>query len=240
LSRRSIARHGAAYRKSIRGEDGHVAADADRMGNRRGAEAGRRVCDCTVFGGLSVVPKNANLECSVKSGDIMSIPTSTPSKVSFFCYVAIAITAVVGVQILMYQVAAHYISAPAERGQFGDLFGVTNSTFSGLAFLALIYTIWLQQVQIAAQREAFENAKSDAEATKKSQDFSNNLSALMGMLHLYDDALERSGRIRDDGAQGALLVMARQNLVARRGELTKILEDMHSDVINSLEKINVR
>ena len=38
------------------------------------------------------------------------------------------------------------------RGQFGDLFGSINSLFSGLAFAALIYTIYLQRKELELQR----------------------------------------------------------------------------------------
>lgn len=39
-----------------------------------------------------------------------------------------------------------------KRGQFGDLFGVVNSLFSGLAFAALVFTIHLQRKELALQR----------------------------------------------------------------------------------------
>lgn len=40
----------------------------------------------------------------------------------------------------------------AKSGQFGDLFGSVNALFSGLAFVALIYTIHLQRQELALQR----------------------------------------------------------------------------------------
>ncbi len=45
-----------------------------------------------------------------------------------------------------------YFTSWAERGQFGDLFGSVNALFSGLAFVALIYTIHLQRQELALQR----------------------------------------------------------------------------------------
>lgn len=39
-----------------------------------------------------------------------------------------------------------------ERGQFGDLFGSVNALFSGLAFVAFIYTIHLQRQELSLQR----------------------------------------------------------------------------------------
>jgi hypothetical protein len=42
---------------------------------------------------------------------------------------------------------------PEKRGVFGDMFGVVNALFSGLAFAGLIYTILLQREELKAQRE---------------------------------------------------------------------------------------
>lgn len=39
------------------------------------------------------------------------------------------------------------------RGQVGDSFGSINALFSGLAFAALIVTIWMQRHELALQRE---------------------------------------------------------------------------------------
>jgi hypothetical protein len=59
------------------------------------------------------------------------------------------------------------------RGQFGDMFGVINSLFSGLAFAGLVYTILLQQQELALQREELtltrNELKRSAEASEKSE-----------------------------------------------------------------------
>ena len=39
------------------------------------------------------------------------------------------------------------------RGQFGDSFGGLNALFSGLAFAALIVTIWTQRQELTLQRD---------------------------------------------------------------------------------------
>ena len=59
------------------------------------------------------------------------------------------------------------------RGQFGDMFGLVNSLFSGLAFAGLIYTIHLQQQELSLQREELQltrvELKRSAEAQEKSE-----------------------------------------------------------------------
>ncbi len=39
------------------------------------------------------------------------------------------------------------------------MFGAVNALFSGLAFAAIIITIWMQRADIKLQRETFENQK---------------------------------------------------------------------------------
>jgi hypothetical protein len=42
-------------------------------------------------------------------------------------------------------------TTPEGAGQFGDMFGAFNAFFSGLAFLGVIYTVWLQTRQVEMQ-----------------------------------------------------------------------------------------
>ena len=51
-----------------------------------------------------------------------------------------------------YAVSSLYPSM-IEQGQFGDLYGSINALFSGLAFVGLIFTIYMQKEELALQRE---------------------------------------------------------------------------------------
>lgn len=53
-----------------------------------------------------------------------------------------------------------------ERGTFGDMFGVVNSLFSGLAFAGLIYTIYLQSKELSLQREELEQTREELKGQK--------------------------------------------------------------------------
>ena len=44
----------------------------------------------------------------------------------------------------------------SDRGTFGDMFGAVNALFSGLAFVALIYTILQQREEIKINRKEIE------------------------------------------------------------------------------------
>jgi hypothetical protein len=54
-----------------------------------------------------------------------------------------------------------YLNDFTTRGQFGDMFGVVNSLFSGLAFGGIIYTILLQREELKAQREELKLTKQE-------------------------------------------------------------------------------
>ena len=47
------------------------------------------------------------------------------------------------------------------RGIFGDSFGGVNALISGLAFAGVIYAIWLQQKELALQREELKNSRKE-------------------------------------------------------------------------------
>ena len=69
------------------------------------------------------------------------------------------IAAIVGAAILGVQIVAGvviYQSLPdwSTRGQFGDLFGAVNATFSGLAFAGLIYAILLQREDLELRKRS--------------------------------------------------------------------------------------
>ena len=74
---------------------------------------------------------------------------------------------------LYFFVVGYFYPDMALRGQFGDLFGGLNALFSGLAFLGVIYAIFLQRRELELQREELkltrEELKRTAEAQEKSE-----------------------------------------------------------------------
>ena len=68
------------------------------------------------------------------------------------------------VVILVYVGEHQYLRGLADQreelGQFGDAFGALNTLFSGLAFSALILTLWMQREELTLQRtELIESRK---------------------------------------------------------------------------------
>ncbi len=63
-----------------------------------------------------------------------------------------------------------------DRGQIGDSFGTVNTLFSGLAFAALLVTIWmqrdelqLQRTELALQREEMAKSREQVETQVRTQ-----------------------------------------------------------------------
>jgi len=88
-------------------------------------------------------------------------------------FVLLAAACLIAVQALLG--LAVYLALPGwtERGQFGDMFGIVNTLFSGLAFAGVIYAILLQREDLALQREELkltrEELRRTAEAQEKSE-----------------------------------------------------------------------
>lgn len=59
-----------------------------------------------------------------------------------------------------------YFADWSKGGQFGDLFGSVNALFSGLAFVALIYTIHLQRQELSLQRTELKLQREEMAASR--------------------------------------------------------------------------
>lgn len=53
------------------------------------------------------------------------------------------------------------------RGQFGDMFGAINAVFSGLAFAAIVYAIFLQRRDIELQRRDLDLQRKELALTRE-------------------------------------------------------------------------
>ena len=87
----------------------------------------------------------------------------------------------------------HYLKDYTQRGQFGDMFGVVNSLFSGLAFGGIIYTILLQREELKAQREELRLTKQEfitQNETLRLQRFENTFFNLLNVHNKIVDSLK--------------------------------------------------
>lgn len=79
------------------------------------------------------------------------------------CYMIWAIGFVLLVMIVSFFVIYKCIDCWEHRGQFGDLFGVVNALFSGLAFAGLIITIRQQHLDLEYQSQSIAQTKQELE-----------------------------------------------------------------------------
>lgn len=111
-----------------------------------------------------------------------------------WCPLLILIIIVI-VLCLAYLIAIiKYIEEWSTRGEFGDLFGGLNTLFSGLAFSALIYAIYLQHKELKLQRielkqtrKELEGQKLQLEAQNKTMQKQNFENTFFELLRLHNE-----------------------------------------------------
>lgn len=99
----------------------------------------------------------------------------------------------------------------SQCGQFGDMFGFVNTFFSGLAFVGIVYTIFLQRKDLELQRE-------DLELTRKE-------------LKLTTEELKRSAKAQEESEKA----LKNQADIATK---TALLNAANSILKNSLEGLH--
>lgn len=73
---------------------------------------------------------------------------------------AVLVTAFVsGIIFASHELLINLIPNPTIRGTYGDMFGITNALFSGLAFAGIIITIVLQMRELGFQREELQQTR---------------------------------------------------------------------------------
>ena len=107
----------------------------------------------------------------------------------------------------IYGICVYYsFSNWQERGTFGDAFGALNTLFSGLAFVGIIYTIFLQRKELALQRKELELTRQELKRTAEAQEKSEKalvkqvvsmertakLNALNTLLNYYSEEKNRA------------------------------------------------
>jgi FtsZ-binding cell division protein ZapB len=119
---------------------------------------------------------------------------------------------------------------PTDRGTIGDMFGAANALFSGLAFVGLISTLFLQREELKLQRQELADTRQELRGQKEAsekqnvhiatQTFEGTLFQMLGSLDRVLDSIDmrdNRGNITSKGrdtiaAYYARSVRARQNL----------------------------
>lgn len=75
--------------------------------------------------------------------------------------------------VLAWMGLGYHASLQKDPGQYGDMFGSANALFSGLAFVGLIYTIWLQRAELRLQRQELEATRYELAGQKAQMEAQN-------------------------------------------------------------------
>jgi len=84
--------------------------------------------------------------------------------------IILTITAFILVFSSYFLVVRYLLPEWVESGQFGDMFGGLNAFFSGLAFLGIVYTIFLQREELGLQRKELELTRAELKRTAEAQE----------------------------------------------------------------------
>lgn len=136
-----------------------------------------------------------------------------------------------------------YISFPdwQTRAQFGDVFGVVNALFSGLAFAGLVYAILLQREDLALQREELKLTRDELKRTATAQeqaeialraqaDAANQSARLSAINFLLGHYQSERGRMRGAFPAGSGEDHRRQELLRRERLLSSMLDSLFEEV----------
>jgi hypothetical protein len=151
-----------------------------------------------------------------------------PSPKTIALAIAGAAAAVAIIQIGAFLMITYMLKDWPERGQFGDLFGVTNSSFSGLAFAALIYTLFLQQKQIRLQSQELADQRA---ASIKDHD----LSALTILLDHYNRRQDQLLVLEKRGRGPGNLDQQRVQTTQRILEISAMLDRLYGEITTRQE-----
>ncbi|MBK8476387.1 MAG: hypothetical protein IPL39_08700 [Opitutaceae bacterium] len=75
-------------------------------------------------------------------------------------------------------------------GTFGDAFGALNTLFSGLAFAAIIYTVYLQREELSLQRKEMELTREELRGQKEQLEIQNRLTVQAAQLSAIPQLIE--------------------------------------------------
>ena len=170
----------------------------------------------------------------------------TESKKKFFLWIGILSFLLVTIFWLApWFFVPHYLPVWSDRGAFGDMFGVVNALFSGLAFAGILIALYMQKHELELQREelsatreelklqriAMEGQKKQLEIqnkTSEKQRFENTFFQLLDLHHEIISNLEcySAGDWR-----------GRSSFLPLHNELDAIYRNHKNKLINEVSKV---
>jgi hypothetical protein len=109
-------------------------------------------------------------------------------KMSHFAFLLLLVT-------LIWALSGWFLYSDPNRGTFGDMFGAANSLFSGLAFAALIFTVWMQREELNLQRRELELTREEIIGQKQQMEVQNRTLSHQAFEHTFFELLQVHTRI---------------------------------------------
>lgn len=115
------------------------------------------------------------------------------------------------------------VTTVEQRGQFGDSFAIFSATVSALGFLGVLFTLALQQLQLAAQSKELERQASRDDENRNRDELAQYEQLLFRLLEYYRESvksvvLTRKG-VRAQGVEGLSAGLQRMQRELRRRRL---------------------
>ena len=130
---------------------------------------------------------------------------------------------VLGIHYLTYLYLMNKFPTWEERAHYGEMFGITHSLFDGLAFVALLFTILLQQSEITGQKDE----------TKKNLIVQKTLVEVLGItaqLNAQYSLLDLKNRIYDRSIEAKIPAA---NLI----EEERNIKQIETNILNTIDEL---
>ena len=131
----------------------------------------------------------------------------------------------------------------SSRGTFGDMFGVVNSLFSGLAFAILILTAHMQRQELELQRKELKDTRKEFNEQNKTMKLQRFENTFFKMLSLYNDIVNNLHTSRSGGISSKRDVFKSVvNLVASKltSENSSNPNHVQDTIANAFKEIDIR
>jgi hypothetical protein len=122
----------------------------------------------------------------------------------------------------------------AQRGTYGDMFGVTNSLFSGLALTGIIITIMLQSKELSLQRQELSATRLEfniQNQTLKLQRFENTFFNLLSIHHQIVNSMDYDVKKRHNKDSASNIQSQQINKVKGRDVFKHTFDELESNLI---------
>lgn len=150
--------------------------------------------------------------------------------VSFRTFVCLVLL-VGAIHLLTYVLLMNFAHSWDERSHFGEMFGITHSVFDGLAFVALLFTILLQQSELVTQKD---ETKRNASIQKTLVEVLGITAQLNAQYSLLDSRNRAHDRSITDNVPAERRSKEEEGIAGIEKDISKSIDDLHN-LLNALK-----